>query len=144
MKKERNEIPDATACQNHGDIKKASIEQRLSANENNSNEFNKERKPGIEKEKKNDQQHPSNLTADDLTAIRTIQYACLWYLFVTLGAVFLHLTEQNLGGETSFELARNRILGKIAKTLAVSSNSFNFCFYMRAKSFRTTFRERWF
>ena len=144
VKKARNEIPDATAFQNHGEIKKASIEQRLSANEKSSDNYQRERKPRMKKEKKNAQQHPSTLTADDLTAIRTVQYACLWYLFVTLGAVFLHLAEQNLGSETSFELARNRILGKIARILAASNNSFNFCFYMRAKSFRATFRERWF
>ena len=142
----KKEMPDATARQNHREIKKASIEERSSANGTNGYNFNKEEKPGYkkEKEKKNAQQHPSTLTADDLTAIRTVQYACLWYLFVTLGAVFLHLTEQNLGGETSFELTRNRILAKIAKILAATNNSFNFCFYMRAKSFRATFRERWF
>ena len=139
------EFPNASSGKNDQEVTIASIEERLNVRKNKCDETNTQKQPVLKKEKKmNNHQHPSALNADDLTAIKTVQYACFWYLILTVSAVFLHLTAQNLGGETTFELARNKILGQIAKILAVSNNSFNFCFYMRAKSFRLTFKDRWF
>ena len=130
---------------NNNELEAAFVEERSNAKGNEYDKVNKEKKPAMKNEKKKrNQQHPSNLTPDDLTAIKTVQYACFWYLILTVSAVLLHSAARNIGGETTFELARNRIFGQIAKVLAVSNNSFNFCFYMRAKSFRSTFKERWF
>ena len=111
---------------------------------NGKDKQNKEISTKKAKETTEAKKNPANLTPEDLKAIKTVQYTCLWYLILTFSAVLFLLTAQNLGGETVAELTRNRLLFQISIILGNSNSSFNFCFYMRARSFRATFRERWF
>ena len=80
----------------------------------------------------------SSLSAEDLTAINTVQLVCFWYLICNGSGVAMFITRQQIIGRVA-----RAILGNIARILVVTHCSFTFFFYLRGKTFRNNFRERW-
>ena len=115
----------------------------INVKDNSSDQCKVEKKVGIKGDTETTvvERNPPKLTRGLVTK-KTV-HKHVWNLVFTITTVSFHFLHQNLVTETNFEVIRNAMLGQIAETLAVANNCFNFCFYMRANSFRATIRVRW-
>ena len=82
------------------------------------------------------------LTPEDLRAVRTVLYICLWYfvcMFPAIGvfAAQRKSSESEVGKETSQRLEH------FSQFLIMLNSTFNFFFYLRGNSFRSTFKSRY-
>ena len=100
---------------------------------------------GATQEKRNDEEKAENikkpvpqLTPDDLKAVRTVLYICLWYFVCMFPAIGVFSAQrQNSEPEAS------QLLGKLSQFLVMLNSTFNFFFYLRGNSFRSTFKSRY-
>ena len=85
----------------------------------------------------------SKLSEDDLNAIKTIQYMCLWYMGLVLAAASLYYL-LDIAMATPLGIKIGTILMEISNILGILNHSFNFLFLIRGNAFRETFKSRWF
>ena len=82
------------------------------------------------------------LTQQDLNAIRTVQLACLWYLLCMSIATGLFIY-QMIASDDYLKPKEKIFVQDVVLLCNVFNYSFNFVFFMRAKSFRDTFKDNW-
>ena len=79
---------------------------------------------------------------EDIKAIRTLSYISLFFLFTKFTSTVLFMLKENfLNSESS--VAWKIFLENLAGVLIVSNHAFNFFFYLRGRSFRETFKAKW-
>ena len=82
------------------------------------------------------------LTQQDLNAIRTVQLVCLWYLLCMSIATGLFIY-QMIASDDDLKPKEKVFVQDVVLLCNVFNYSFNFVFFMRAKSFRNTFKDNW-
>ena len=83
-----------------------------------------------------------NLSQDDLTAIRTVKWICMWYIFCFC-TVFVLFTVSQMESAGTFSDEKAQIVQNMAMMVLTLTSSFNLFFYLSAKSFRTAFKRRY-
>ena len=109
---------------------------RPAINEPNSNE-NNETNGGTEKTFSEKNKY---LTPEDLAAIKTMQLVCYSYLICNGCAIATYVIHSKLENTI---LGESHILRNVARLFATANYSLNFFFYLRGKTFRSTFKSRW-
>ena len=106
-------------------------------------------KSGATQEKTNDEEKAENinklepqLTPEDLKAVRTVLYICLCY-FVCMFPAIVFFIAQRKSREFEVEKEASQLLGQLSQLLIMLNSTFNFFFYLRGNSFRSTFKSRY-
>ena len=85
----------------------------------------------------------SHLSREDWTALTTIVFVCIWYLWSSLlSTVLLHVTDWM--DESTITTPEREFLRSVSRLLMIVNNSVNFIFYYRAQSVKDTAKRRWF
>ena len=85
----------------------------------------------------------SHLSREDWTALTTILFVCIWYLFSSLlSIVILHVTDWM--DNATITISEREFLRSVSRLLMIVNNSVNFLFYYRAQSVKDALKRRWF
>ena len=84
----------------------------------------------------------AGLSQDDIIAIRTVKWICLWYIFCVCSLLLVYSVYEAIA-KTTYERENAQILQCLAMMAMTMNSSFNFLFYLSAKSFRNAFKRRY-
>ena len=83
------------------------------------------------------------LSQDDLTAIRTVKWICMWYIFCFC-TVFVLFSVSQMVSTGTFSDEKSQVVENMAMMVLTMTSSFNLLFYLSSKSFRAAFKKRYF